>query len=326
MPVTLLRTAAGSAPTVTQYEVFQRSGTRVIAADSDPLSVGFVFADAAYVVPRADAPEYVETLLRICERESVNWLLPALDEELVVIASCRHEFERIGTSVLASPLASLQICTDKLKTYNFFCSWGIPTPLTLDGENLDVSEVHSYPQVVKPRSGRGSTNVFVARNERELRFFLDYIPRPVVQTYVAGTELTIDVLSDLGARPLFVRPRYRLQTDSGISFKAATTSNERIANWAAIIAEELSLIGPTNIQCFVDHAGAIWFTEINARLAGSVALTFAASPDFFQALADLLAGRPVNPTSELAKPLIMLRYWSETYVEPDRVSGLCRKL
>jgi len=323
--LTILRTAAGSAPTVTHYELFRQSGIRVVAADSDPLSVGFVFADAAYVVPMAAASEYIETLLKICEQERVNWLMPALDEELVTVAMRHKDFEQIGTKVLVSPLDSLRICTDKLETYRYFCSTGIPTPATKCGRNIDLSQV-TYPQIVKPQSGRGSTNIFVAHNQRELKFFLDYVPEPIVQTYIKGNELTIDVLSDLQARPIFVLPRYRLQTDSGISFKAVTTTHERIATYAARIAEGLRLVGPTNIQCFIDDKGSIWFTEVNARLAGSAALTFAASPGFFEALADLLAGRPIMAPSQTAKPLIMLRYWKEAYIEPERLAGLCRKV
>ena len=89
MPLTILRTAAGSAPSVTQYKVFQELGLRVIASDSDALSVGFVFADAAYQVPLVASPQYLGTLIEICRREHVDWILPALDEELLTLAGHR---------------------------------------------------------------------------------------------------------------------------------------------------------------------------------------------------------------------------------------------
>ena len=325
MAITLLRTAAGSAPSVGQYRAFQDLGLRVVAADCDPLSVGFAFANASYQVPRSDDPEYIPTLLRICEMEAVDWLMPSLDEELVLIATRSAEFEHVGTRLLISSLACLQICTDKLRTFEFFTANGIPTPGTHDGMDFNLADVGCYPQVVKPRSGRGSDQVFVARNEKELRFFLDYVRCPVVQTHIAGIELTIDVLSDLQARPLSIRPRVRIQTDSGISYKGATTVNSQVITWADLIARRLGLIGLANIQCFIDNVGAIWFTEVNARLAGSATLTFAADPGFSQALADLLAGKEPTVQAPEIKPLLMLRYWSEVYLDPGQLVKLCRK-
>ena len=43
-PLTLLRTAAGSPPAVTQYRAFHALGCRIVAADCDARSVGFSFA------------------------------------------------------------------------------------------------------------------------------------------------------------------------------------------------------------------------------------------------------------------------------------------
>jgi carbamoyl-phosphate synthase large subunit len=326
MALTILRTAAGSAPSVTQYQSFQQHGIRVVAVDSDPLSVGFAFADASYVVPRANAPGYFDALARICKQERVNWVLPGLDEELVLVASRAQELESCGTRVLGPSVESLQICTDKLRTHDFFREHSIPTPDTWNGEKLTASEIRTYPKIVKPRSGRGSSQVFVARNETELRFFLGYVPQPVVQTLLVGTELTIDVLCDFESRPLFVRPRLRLQTDSGISYKAATTSNAQASKWASMMASQLALVGPCNIQCFVNERGDIHFTEINARLAGSVALTFFADPPFLQALCDLLAGREVSSAIEPVEPRVMLRYWSELYIDPAQAARLCRQV
>ena len=322
MPITILRTAAGSAPSVSQYRLFKELGLRVIAADADPLSVGFAFADAAYRVARADSDEYVSCLISICERENVDWILPALDEELLLLARTRREFESRGTRVLTSGLACLETCVDKLRTHEFFVRHGIPTPDTLDAGSLDPASVRVYPQIVKPRRGRGSSHIYVAREPHELSFFARYVPNAIVQRFVAGREMTIDALADFGSTPLFISPRYRLQTDSGISYKGATAWEERVVAWTAAIVRQIGLIGPANIQCIVDEDGGVWFTEVNARLAGSAVLTFSADPEFPRALVDLLLGRNPAPSLRPPKPLVMLRYWSEAYLEPEQVAHL----
>jgi len=322
-PTTILRTAAGSAPSVTQYNVFRQLGLRVVAVDSDPLSVGFAFANAAYTMPPVATEQYFDTLIEICRRERVDWILPALDEELLTLARRRAELEAAGTRLLSSPLESLEICVDKHATHACFCRNGIPTPATWEP---GASPLTDFPVIVKPRRGRGSTGVYLARNARELDFFTSYVCEPIVQEFMTGREMTIDVLADFKSDPLFIRPRYRLKTDSGISYKGAVAEHGEAVGWVKEIVRSMGLVGPVNIQCFVDQCDRVWFTEINARLAGSVALTFEADPAFACSLVSLLKGGSPVPSSAPAKPLIMLRYWSEIYLDAAQAHDLCMHL
>ena len=130
-PLTLLRTAAGSPPSVSQYRAFQALGCRVVAADCDPAAVGFHFADAAHRVPRVGAPDYLDRMLAVCREEAVDLFLPALDEELVLCAQNRARFEAAGTRLLVSRPEALRVCTDKLLTYRLFRELDLPTPATL---------------------------------------------------------------------------------------------------------------------------------------------------------------------------------------------------
>jgi carbamoyl-phosphate synthase large subunit len=157
-------------------------------------------------------------------------------------------------------------------------------------------------------------------------FFSGYVRDAVVQEFMTGRELTVDVLADFASNPLFIRPRYRLKTESGISYKGAVVDHPGIVCWVDKIVRTLGLVGPANIQCFVDESDGIWFTEINARLAGSVALTFEADPAFARALVSMLNGGSPEPTTGPARPLIMLRYWSEVYVDASQAEGICTRL
>jgi len=323
VPLTILRTAAGSAPSVTQYKIFRDLGLRVIAADSDPLSVGFVFADAAYQMPLVSSPRYFDALIEICRRERVDWVLPALDEELLILAGRRTELEACGARLLSSSSECLENCVDKRATHAFFRQNGIPTPATWEPGSVCLA---NFPVIVKPRRGRGGVGVYVARDRQELEFFGSYVREAIIQEFMTGRELTVDVLADFASNPLFIRPRYRIQTESGISYKGAVVDHPGIVCWVEKIVHALGLIGPANIQCFVDESDGVWFTEINARLAGSVALTFEADPAFPLALVCLLKGESPQPATGPAKPLVMLRYWSEVYIEKSEVGLICTHL
>ncbi len=323
--ITILRTAAGSPPSVSQIQRFQEKGLRVVAVDSDPLAVGSVFADAAYQVPLATAPGYVDELLDICRTERVDWLVPNLDEELVLLSSNRHRFEAIGTRLLLSNTNTVAICTDKLKTSHFFARNGIPGPRTWDGQSLPpLADLHPFPKIVKPRSGRGSTGVHLVHDWDELRFFLQRTPAPVVQDFAPGVEFTIDALAGFDSNLLVISPRRRIATDSGISSKGSCTWNEEIVYWVRKIIQLLPIVGPANIQCFLGDDANLVFTEVNARIAGSCILTEAAGVPFFDGIIALLRGETPLPFLHPAPGHIMLRYWSEVYLTPEQAAQLTR--
>jgi carbamoyl-phosphate synthase large subunit len=315
--LTIFRTAAGSPPSVSQYRYFQQLGHRVIAGDCAPLSVGFVFADAAYVLPRADAPQYVDALLDVCQRERVDVFLPALDEELLLVAEQRERFDAISTKVIVSSLDTLRVCVDKLQTYNAFREHGIPTIPTVPAS--DATGFATFPAIVKPRRGRGSSGVHVARTPAELAFFAQYVRDAVIQPFIVGTEFTVDVLADQASELKIVSPRKRLATDSGISSKGITAWHDEMVSYVRRIVDRLRIVGPANIQCFVTTEGQLLFSEINARLAGTCILSVAAGVPLLEGVCAMAVSSEIPVCLEPVDPKILMRYWAEAYVAPDQV-------
>lgn len=311
---TLLRTAAGSPPSVTQYRAFRDLGWRVVAVDCDPCSVGFPFADASHVVPRVGEAGYLDRMLEVCAREGVDLLLPALDEELPLCAHHRARFEALGTKVLVSGPGALEACTDKLRTYEVLRGLGVPTPRTVPAPAYREGLLGDGPYVVKPRSGRGGTGVHLARSHREALFFASYVDRAVVQEFCPGQEYTLDVLADLDSEVQVLSPRRRLAVDSGISSKGATCWRDDLLDPVRRIVKALGLVGPVNLQGFAHET--FRFTEINARMAGTAILTQAAGVPYFEGVLDLALGRTPRTWLRPAGPLVMYRYWEEYFQAP----------
>src|SRR5207249_3405599 len=159
---------------------------RVVAVDADPLSCGFQLADAHHVVPPVSSEHFVPALLDICREESVDLLFPDLDEELPLLAEARKQFESIGTRVLISDRLTVETCLDKYRTYQFLREHAIPTPQTWLPSQLGSVTALPFPVIVKPRTGRGSRNVFKATCDSELQFFLGYSEDALIQEFVEG--------------------------------------------------------------------------------------------------------------------------------------------
>jgi carbamoyl-phosphate synthase large subunit len=318
MAFTIMRTGVGSSPSVSTIKTLQNLGIKVVGIDCNPLSIGFYFADAAYCVPKADNPKYIPTLLKICKKEKVNAILPAVDEELVVLANCKDKFEKEGILVVVAKKDVIELCFDKFKTYKFFVQNNIPTPATYDALKVNLDEI-TYPKIIKPRFGRGEHDVYKINNQKEFLFFKDYVNKPLLQDYIEGQEYTIDLLADFNSKVLCIVPRKRLGIESGISIKGITAYKKDIIDNCINIVKKLSIVGPANIQCFIDKDNKLLFTEINPRLAGGVALSVAAGSNIMINLVKLLKGENVEECFKFEEDLLMLRYWAEKFIKKDEI-------
>src|SRR4051812_28765682 len=69
---------------------------KLIACDVSPLAAAWHEADEQYLVPRCDAPDYIERLTEICLKHDVSVIVPTIDTELPVLAAHRDHFTGLG--------------------------------------------------------------------------------------------------------------------------------------------------------------------------------------------------------------------------------------
>ncbi len=184
-------------------QAFQRAlratgGGSVVVTDVNPLSPTVYVADRSYAAPLSTDPAYLEAILAICGRERIGLVIPTIDDELAVFAAAVPRFADAGIRVAVSPASAIEACNDKHATWQTLSAKGLPIVETF--RPSDVPADVRFPLFIKPRLGRGSVGAFPVQNARELDFFVDYVPDPVLQPYLHGPEFTIDVLSDFDGR------------------------------------------------------------------------------------------------------------------------------
>src|SRR2546429_737039 len=147
---------------------------RVFACDASPDAPALQVADKGFVVPPADANNYLDVLLTICREQRVRLLIPAVESELPLLAAHRARFLKVGTLPLVISPEIITICIDKLETATCLDRCGLAAPRTyvqLDAarEALSRGEL-SFPLVVKPRWGVSSIGLAFAEDDQELDF------------------------------------------------------------------------------------------------------------------------------------------------------------
>ncbi|WPC41062.1 ATP-grasp domain-containing protein [Clostridium sp. JS66] len=328
----LLITAIGKRVQLIKYLKKNCTIVGVDAGDSAPAAN---FVNKFYKVPRFNDQNYMDYLLNICKKESIDLLIPLHEYEFDILCENRSKLKKIGTTLMLSHKKIIDICQNKLNTYRFFMENDIGSPRSYsENKILEVLENPNsednvkkflekefkmrFPLIVKPINGMGSEGVFKVRNVKELKFFIDYIENPIIQQYIGGTEYTIDVLCDLKGDAISIVPRERLEVRSGEVSKTRTVMHKEIIEetYRLIKAltksvsneEKVSVIGPYTIQCKVTEDNKIKFIEINPRFGGGVPLTFESGVDYGKYFNMMVDGEKIEPIIGQFKEMTMLRY------------------
>lgn len=312
--IKIIRSAVGSMPSWGLIGELQKAGVEVIGMDSNPLSFGLYLLKESYIVPRGDNPNFIEEILKIIDKEQPDAILSGPEEELLTLSKNKSRIEERGTLLLCPDYKYVEICADKKKTNEVFERIRVSTPEIFD---LDYPK---FPCIIKPRFGRGSSNIYVAKDEEDLHFYLKKIEEPIIQEFVQGEEYTVDILADKDGNALSVVPRLRLHTESGISVKGKTVYDKEIITYCKKIAKELKLFGPSCIQCIRSKEG-VKFIEVNTRFGGGSILSIKADPTIIPNLIKMIKEEKPEPSGGFKEDLVMLRYYSEVFILEEEIKA-----
>jgi carbamoyl-phosphate synthase large subunit len=308
---------------VALVQAFQRAlraagGGTVVVSDVNALSPSVYLAERAHEVPLSTDPGYIEAILDLCAAEDIGLVVPTIDDELARFAEHADEFAVRKIKVVVSPIDTVRVCNDKHATCQRLAEHGIAAARTW--LPADVPADPTFPLFIKPRVGRGGVGAFAVRNARDLAFFLDYVPDPVLQDYLHGPEFTIDLLCNFAGEPLSIVPRERVLVRAGVVDRARTVRDDRLIALALACAKTLPFVGAINIQCRIVDDQPVVF-EINPRFSGGIPLTIAAGADFPQLLVALANGRRLRPAiGRFRDGLWMTNYEASIFV-PDEGVG-----
>jgi carbamoyl-phosphate synthase large subunit len=319
----ILMTGAGGPSAISVWKSLSAQH-EIHMADMDPCAAGLylVAEDRRLLVPRGDAPELVPALLAACRARKIDLLLPTVDTEFVPLALARADFEALGVALPISSLDCLRVCRDKhalLARVKGIVPVPEYEPLTPDA----AARVTSFPRFVKPRLGAGSRGAEKITRREDL----DALPQDgsiLVQEYLPGEEYSVDVYVRGDGRVIAAVPRERMKTDSGIAVTARTVDVPEVIESARRVAQEIGVRYVANVQFKRAADGIFKLLEVNPRFPGTLPLTTAAGVDMPKLLVDDVAGRQLPDGPLPFKEIMVVRYWTEHYVDPQEWVKLCR--
>ncbi len=296
---------------------------RIIVADVDPLAPAHRVADASYIVPKLDEPNYIPTLAKLIRDEGVNLVFPLIDPDVLRLALHRDDLERSGARVMVLDREPAELVSDKWKTQTMFRDLGLPAPRSWLPGDVEPAQLE-YPVFVKPRFGSAGKGASKVENASQLGQRLSVVDDPIIQEFLPGAEITSDVFCSARSQVWAVVSRQRIEVRWGEVSKGVTVSDPRLWEGCRKIAQRLRARGPITVQCMLRGDEPL-LTEINARFAGGSPLAFAAGVPAPRWYLEEASGRPVAtpPIGTYRAGLYMTRFDdsffldSETYAHID---------
>ena len=269
----ILILSAGRRTKLVEYFVREFKGQgNVVATDCSEYAPALYRADKFYIVPRIDTPNYIETILNICKKESIKGVFSLIDPELELLITHQDKFDKIGVKVISSSKEVTNICFDKYKMYEFCVENNINTVRTF----IDVKEVIelveknelNLPLFVKPRYGSASLGISKITCIDDLPLLLEKNDDLIIQEFMSGQEYGVDVYVDyISKEVVSIFIKKKLVMRAGETDKSISVKDEKLLKMIEEFVVKLNVQGQCDIDVF-EKDGDYYISEVNPRFGG----------------------------------------------------------
>jgi len=231
---------------------------KIIGTDMRLISAGNHLCDRVYQVPFSASTEYIPNILRICNKEKINLIIPSTDLETYYLALVRKKLPALA----CSDAKTAKIFLNKYETWINFKKFSIPfAPTFLSSEyNGEFDNV-----IVKPKEGVGSKNIYI--NPPTPKDFSDEF---IIQQLIKGKEITTAfyVTKDkkLLGQITFLRA---LMSGTTTICEVTFEYDNKVEKLIRKITNKFDIRGSCNIQSSINNKGEIIPFELNCRISGT---------------------------------------------------------
>ena len=198
-----------------------------------------------------------------CNKRKINIIIPSSDQDLIFFSLNNDRFIKNKIKIIISSNKAINICSDKLKFYNF----GDKNKLNFIYTS-NVIDFNSKKYVVKERFGSGSKNINLNLNKKEALIISKRLDHPIFQPYLKGKEISVDTWISKNNEIKGLIMRERLLVLNGESQVTKIFKNKIIEKKFTNIIKKLKLKGPINMQAIINKKG-LHILECNPRFGGA---------------------------------------------------------
>ncbi len=309
--------------------------------------LGRFWIEKFHKVPYPEEEGYLEDILDICQKESVEVVLPQTTRETEFLSRHKEEFRRQDVSVMVSDRSAVEIANNKWRLLQAFEKLELPYPVYFlvrsEKELLRSVSKLGYPErpvVVKPpisngmrgyrelREGAWNVQRFLSEKPNSVEISLndlisvlnrdgDAWPELLVTEHLPGPEYSVDAFA--GSNVSVAIPRLRKSIVNGISFESVIELRNDMIDYTIRAAREIGLKYAFGFQFKLDEKGVPRVLECNPRVQGTmVASVFSGVNVIWLALREAL-GQPPLELPALRNSGLFHRFWGGVAVQDNKI-------
>ena len=296
----VLVTGAGAivAPSIIKnYKVVKERNIYVVGVDIKP-TISNKYIDKYYQYKRPTDNDYISTLLDICKMENIDFIIPLVDEELLILSENRDVFKDNNIIVCVNDPSKIELSQNKHDLYKYLEKENIDVPKCVKfnsiGELLEGFKLLGYPNntlCYKPVISSGSRGFKIIKDDINYEEYLfrqkpdskfinydflidsmkkcSYIPEMMLMEYVDGDLYNVNVLANNGEVLYSVAGRV-IDFALGNTLKCKIENNNEVLSYCKKVTKLLRLDGNVGFEVAYDKNGILKLIEINIRVQGQI--------------------------------------------------------
>lgn len=244
--------------------------------------------------------EFESFLLETAQKLHIDLCIPLMDAATVTLSKLAVLLQQVGCHAVVSDYELCRVMEDKELADIWFEQHNIPVPSFRNSPN--------YPYIAKSRTGFGSRDQFIIRDETDfVWFWAKHEPRDYfLQPFVQGQEFTVDCYVSMAGKIISMVSRKRLLVEVGESMTTVTHKHQGILELCEKVLSVPGFRGPITLQAISASDGPLMI-ECNPRHGGACTLSIACGQDSPRWILQEAMGMAPDPVPEWKDGVLLTR-------------------
>jgi carbamoyl-phosphate synthase large subunit len=262
----------------------------IVGGDINRWHLELPAVDKRYILPYYNAPDYIDKLNKLIQKEKIEMVHSQPDIEIDVISENR---EKIMATVFLPTDETIRICRNKLTTNQILATHKIPVPPSYAVERVaDISDILKILQRksetvwLRAIKGAGSKAVLPVKSVRQAREWIHYWRKSrrleskdfMLAEYLPGKEFAFQSLWKNG-KLITSQVRERVEYYLGNLFPSGQSSSPSVAR--TVHRSDVNRIATNAILAIDKNATGIFCVDLKENISGVPCVTEINAGRFF---------------------------------------------
>ena len=226
--------------------------------------------------------EYLHFVYDLCAKYAVKYIIPLTDIEVDVFNKNRKWFNERSIKLCISKKETIELCRNKKRLTEFIKNSSLRINTIPTKNYSDYHNEYGYPIILKKINGRSSQGLKMVFNKTQLPQNDKNYSNYIVQPYINGTVVTVDVIRDVYGNSVAIPRKELLRTLNGAGTSVYVYRDYELEFNCKNLANELDIIGCVNFEFILDENEKYHFIECNPRFSGGIEFSCLAGYNFIK--------------------------------------------